>query len=114
MDDLVRCHANLQGAETLLVTLVGNFGLVTLLAVPHYRAVEVVVVHLEEDVVVGVGAVEHPLQPVALGEHGGKDKRAGRGRDAVHHEVAALANERTFLLLPACRVIPFGHAAGRE
>src|SRR5258708_6248426 len=104
-------HTALQRAETLLVVLVRDFGLVPLLAVLDLRAVEVVVVHLEEHVVIGVGAIEDPLQAVTFGEHSGKNKRAGRGRDTVHHEVSAFTNERAFLLLPACRVFPLGHAA---
>ena len=114
MKDLVRRHADLQGVETLFAAFVCDLGLVALLAVLYYRAVEVVVVHLKENVVARVGEVEHPLQAMTLGEHGGENKCARRRRDAVGHEVAALPSERAFVLLPACRVIPFGHAAGRE
>src|ERR1039458_1186911 len=112
--DLIGSHTDLQRPETLLVALVGDPGLVSLLTVSNYRAVEIIVVHLEEDVVVGVGAVEYPLHTMTFGEHCGKNKRTGRGRYAVHHEVAALANERALFLLPTCRIIPLGHAAGRE
>jgi len=55
---------------------VGDFGLVSLLTVSDDCAVEVVVVHLEEHVVVDVGAVDYPTQAVAFGEHGRKNERA--------------------------------------
>src|ERR1700693_3280533 len=102
VDDLVWPYANLKSSGTFLVALVGNFGLLSC-PVSDRRAVEIIVVHLEEEIVVGVNVVDHPLQAMALGEHGRKNKRAGRGRNAVGHKVAALAHERTLVLLPTCR-----------
>src|SRR4029077_17604034 len=62
MDKLRGANADMEGAETFLVAFVGNFDLVRFLPVANDRAVEVIVVQLEENVVLGVGVVEHPLQ----------------------------------------------------
>src|SRR5580704_9483861 len=67
MDDFARCYADLEGAETFLVVLVGDLSLFALLAILHDRAIKVVVIHLEQDVVVDVGTVEHPLQAMTFG-----------------------------------------------
>ena len=114
MDDLSWSHTDLDTAKTFLVAFVRDFGFVPLLSVSDDGAVEVVVIHLEEHVVVGVGPVDHPLQAVALGEHRGENEGSRCGGNAVRNEIPALANKRSLLLLPACRFIPFGHAAGGE
>src|SRR5579872_4932880 len=68
--------ADLQRAETFLVAFIGNDEFRRFLAVANYGAVEVIVVHLEQDVVLGVGVVKHPLQEVPLGDHRGKNEGA--------------------------------------
>ena len=104
-------NADVERAETLLVTLIGNYDLVRFLPVANNRSVEVMVVHLKKDVVFGVGVVEHPLQEVALGKHRGKNEGA-RGRNgSVEDEVPPFASERIFLMLPGAWVIPIRHTA---
>src|SRR5258708_6248424 len=104
-------HKNDKKSFRTLQSRVRDFGFVPLLAVLDLRAVEVVVVHLEEHVVIGVGAIEDPLQAVTFGEHSGKNKRAGRGKDTLNHEISALTNERAFILIPLCQVFPHGQTA---
>ena len=68
VDDLIRRHADLESTKTLLLVLVWNFDLVPLLTISDDCAVEIIVIHLEEDVVVDIGTIEHPLQAMSLGE----------------------------------------------
>src|SRR4051812_28229086 len=109
MDDLSRADADLKGAEAFLIDFVRDDDLVRFIPFANDGAVEVIVVHLEEDVVFGIAIVEHPLQEVTLGEHAGKRKCARGGSDPVEDEVSALANERISFMLPSARLIPFGH-----
>ena len=74
MNNLGWRHVDLQSAKALLVVLVGKLELVAFCSVLINGAVEIVVVHLEEDVVLGVGIVHHPLQSVTLSQHGGKNE----------------------------------------
>src|SRR5437868_15268609 len=83
VDDLRGANADLEHAEAFLVALVGNFDLARFLPIANDSAVEVIVVHLEEDVVFGVAVVEHPLQEVTLGKHRGKNKCARARSDSV-------------------------------
>src|SRR3954469_2629190 len=62
MDDLGGAHANLECAKTFLLDFVGNDDLVRLVPLANDRAIEVIVIHLQEDVVLGIAVVEHPLQ----------------------------------------------------
>jgi len=80
VDEFRGANADVERAETFFVAFIGNYDLVRFLPVANDSAVEVMVVHLEEDVILGVGVVEHPLQEVTLGKHRGKDKGA-RGRN---------------------------------
>jgi hypothetical protein len=64
--DFIWPHPDLERSKNFLVTLMRNLDLVTFFTVSDYGAVEVIFVHLEQDVVVGVDAVEHPLQAPAL------------------------------------------------
>jgi len=114
VDEFGGADADSERAEAFLIAFIGNYDLVPLLAVANDGAVEVIVVHLEEDVVFRVAVVDHPLQEAALGRHRGKNKCA-RGRDgSVEDEVAAFANEGISLLLPAAGIIPLRHAARGE
>ena len=83
VDELGGANADLERAEAFLVAFIGNFDLVRFLAVANDSAVEVIVVHLEKDVVLRVAVVEHPLQEVALGRHRGKNKCARGRNDSV-------------------------------
>ena len=76
-------NTNLDRAETFLFPYMGNYDLVRLLPIANDAAIEVIVVYLEQDVVFGVGVVEHPLQEVTLCKHRGKSKGARRRNDSV-------------------------------
>ena len=80
MDDLRRADADVEHAKTLLVAFVGNYDLVRFPPIANDCAVEVIVIHLEENVVLGIDVVMHPLQQMTLGKHRGKNKSA-RGRN---------------------------------
>jgi len=114
MDDLRGANADLKRAEAFLVGLIGNYDLVRFLPVANDGAVEAVVVHLEEDVVFGVGVVEHPLQEVPLGRHRGKNKCARGRNDSVQDEVPTFASERISFVLPGAWVIPLRHTVRGE
>ena len=83
VDELRGANADLERAEAFFVAFIGDFDLVPFLAVANDSAVEVIVVHLEEDVVLRVAVVEHPLQEVTLGRHRGKNKCARGRNDSV-------------------------------
>src|SRR4029077_10975192 len=51
VDELRGANADLERAEAFLVAVIGNFDLVGFLPVANDSAVEVIVVHLEENVV---------------------------------------------------------------
>lgn len=76
VDDLSGANTDVERTETFLVGFVGNYDLVRFFSVANNRAAELIVIHLEEDVVLGVGVVEHPLQEVTLGKGRGKSKAA--------------------------------------
>lgn len=114
VDELRGANADLERAEAFLVAFVGNFDLVRFLPVVNDGAVEVIVIHLEKDVVLGVAVVEHPLQEVAPGKHRGKNKCARGRNDSVQDEVAPFASERIFLMFPGAWVIPLRHAVRGE
>ena len=80
VDEFGGANADVDRAETFLVAFMGNNDLVRLVPVVNDAAVEIIVVHLEKDIVSGVVVVKHPLQEVSLGKHRGKNKSA-RGRD---------------------------------
>ena len=80
VDELRGANADSERAEIFLVAFIGNFDLVRLLPVANDGAVEVSVVHLEENIVLGVSVVEHPLQEVTLDRRRGK-KKCARGRN---------------------------------
>ena len=61
VDDLRWANADLERAEGFLVAFIGNLDLVRFLPVANSSAVEVIVIHLVEDVVLGVAVVEHPF-----------------------------------------------------
>ena len=75
-DEFRGANPDLEHAEAFLVAFIGNFDLVRLVPVANDSAIEIIVVHLEEDVVFGAGVVEYPLQEVTLGKHRGKNKGA--------------------------------------
>jgi|SRR5579864_40294 len=83
VDEFRGADADLQRAVTFLVVFIVNDDLVSFLAVANHRAVKVVVVQLEEDVVFGVGVVEHPLQEVTLFGHRRKSEGARGGNGFV-------------------------------
>src|SRR5579863_2134885 len=112
MNDLVRFYADLNRVEGFLVALLRNLGFGGLLAVADRGTVEVIVVHLKQIVVVGVGVVDDPLQPVTFLKLRGEYKSARGRRDSVEYEIAAPANVNTLFLGPTQRVVPFGHAVG--
>ena len=114
VDDLRGANADVEGAETSLLAFIGNYDLVGFLPVANHSAVEVIVVHLEEHIVSGVGVVEHPLQEVTLGKHRGKSEGARGRNDSVKDEVASFANERISLMLPGVWIIPLRHTARGE
>jgi hypothetical protein len=76
MDNLCGADADVEGTGTFLVGFIGNFDRVGLLSVANDSAVKIIVVHLQENVVLGVGVVKDPLQEVALNKHRGKNKGA--------------------------------------
>src|SRR5215831_380664 len=106
MHDLRRANPDVKRAVGLLVELMGNYDLVCLLPVANDGAVEVILVDLEQDVVFGIGVVEHPLQKAALDGHRGKGKGAGSRSDSVQDEVSSFTNERISLMLPCARGLP--------
>jgi len=69
VDQFRGAHSDLQRAETFLVALIGNYDLVGLLSVANDAAVEVIVVDLQQDVVLRIGVVKHPLHEVTLCGH---------------------------------------------
>ena len=83
VDELRGANANVERAETFLVAFIRNFNLFRSLSVANDSAVEVIVIHLKQDVVFGVGVVEHPPQEVTLGKHRGKSKGARCRNDSV-------------------------------
>jgi len=83
VDEFRGANADLERTKTFLVAFIRNFDLIRFLPVANDSAVEVIVVHLEEDVVFGVGVVEYPLQEVTLGKHRGKNKGARGRNDSV-------------------------------
>ena len=83
VDELRGANADVERPEMSLVAFIGNYNLVRFLPVANDRTVKVIVVHLEQDVVPGVGVVEHPLQEVPLGEDRGKRKGARGRNDSV-------------------------------
>lgn len=83
VDEFRGANADVDRAETFLLAFMGNYDLVRLVPVANDAAVEIIVVHLEEDVVPGVGVVQDPLQEVTLCKHHGKDKGARGRNDSV-------------------------------
>src|SRR5215469_9103043 len=100
MNNLRGAYADAERAKSLLLTFVGNDDLVRLLPIVNDAAVIVIVVHLQEDVILGVVIVEHPLQQVSFGRHRRKSKSPRGRNDSIQNEVSAFASERIPLLLP--------------
>ena len=114
VDEFRGAYVNLQRAEAFLVAFVGNLDLVRFLSVADDSPIEVTIVHLEKDVVLGVSVVENPLQEVSLCKHRGKNKGARRRNVSVKDEIPAFANEGIFVTPPGPGVIPLRHTARRE
>ena len=114
MDDLRGANPYVYASEAFLLAPIGDYDLVRFLPVANDGAVEVILVQLEEDVVFGVGVVEHPLQEVPFDSHRRKDERARRRNGSVQHEVPAFTNERIFLMLPGAGILPLRHPVRGE
>ena len=61
VNELRRANPDLQRAEAFFVAFIGNYNLVRFLTVTNNGTVEIILVHLEKDVVFGVAIVDHPL-----------------------------------------------------